>query len=323
MTSLILYKDGKAYDVSGLVESVKWSGRKGAAARSLSVTLMDDDGAGHDRSGVNCEEGQHFIFYKDKQELFRGLIFDDSVGKQKKLTAVAYDNSIYLANNRDSFTYKNKKASEIFTDLCKRFKLPYATVADTGYVIPDLVRPKTTPWDVLCDALSQTYKATGVRYYPSSKGEALSLLKRSENVLQWVLETGVNIGDYKYSRSIGKVRTRIKLLSKEGKVLAEEADPELEEKIGMLQDVNQPDDSLNKAQLKELAKSMLEEAKAPEKVLTLTNVLGLTDVVTGLGVYINIKELGIARSFYVEEDAHSYNGLSHTMNLKLAMTRDF
>ena len=34
--NLILYRDGKTYDISELVESIKWKGRKGSAARSVS-----------------------------------------------------------------------------------------------------------------------------------------------------------------------------------------------------------------------------------------------------------------------------------------------
>ena len=45
--SLILYKDGRAYDISGLAESIKWKGRKGSAARSVSISLLDDN------SGMN------------------------------------------------------------------------------------------------------------------------------------------------------------------------------------------------------------------------------------------------------------------------------
>ena len=45
---LALYKAGKGYDITNLVQKVVWKGRKGAASRSLSVTLIDDDGYGHE-----------------------------------------------------------------------------------------------------------------------------------------------------------------------------------------------------------------------------------------------------------------------------------
>ena len=48
--SLIILKGEQGYDVSQLVEKVKWRGRKGSSARTLAVTLIDDDGYKHARS---------------------------------------------------------------------------------------------------------------------------------------------------------------------------------------------------------------------------------------------------------------------------------
>lgn len=41
-TTLILYKNEKAFDISDFFESIKWKGRKGSAARSVSISLIDD-----------------------------------------------------------------------------------------------------------------------------------------------------------------------------------------------------------------------------------------------------------------------------------------
>lgn len=104
--SLILVKGGKQYDITQLVDTVKWSGKKGGAARSLSVTLLDDAGYGHDRSGIKVEDGQQVMFKVDGEEAFRGLIMSQTQNSKKRLTFKAYDNGIYLANNRDTFSYK-------------------------------------------------------------------------------------------------------------------------------------------------------------------------------------------------------------------------
>ena len=59
---LALYKDGKGYDITDLVQKIVWKGRKGAASRSISVTLIDDDGYGHDRAKINVMSGHTCIF---------------------------------------------------------------------------------------------------------------------------------------------------------------------------------------------------------------------------------------------------------------------
>ncbi len=155
----------------------------------------------------------------------------------------------------------------------------------------------------------------------SEKGK-LYLKKRLENVLKWVLETGVNISSYEYEQSLEDVKTRIKLLSSEGTVLAQEADTDLESKIGIFQDAETTDESYTDAQINELAQTLLAEEKQPGRTLTLSNVIGIPDVISGVGVFVNIPHLDLNKTFYVDEDTHTFEGEMHTMTLTLNMTAE-
>lgn len=317
----LVFKDGTTYDMSELVGKVTWGGRKGSAARYVTVTLLDDDGWKHARSGIDVTRGNQCAFYWEGKELFRGILMQQKQSEKKTMSVKAYDNGIYLANNKDTFNYTNKKASEIFVDICNRFQLPYTTVADTGYVIPELPKPKTTALDAILDALSLTFKATGIRYYVMSSGGKLSLIRRREDLLQWVIETGVNLESYDYSVSIEKIKTRIKLLSKEDTVVAEAANAELEKLIGVFQDIDKPDDNMEQANITDMVKAMLDEQSLPDKSLSIS-ALGLPDVISGIGVFVTIKELGISKSFYIDEDTHTFEGNHHMMKLKLNLATD-
>ncbi|MDR1692795.1 MAG: hypothetical protein LBR72_05500 [Oscillospiraceae bacterium] len=319
--SLLVVKDGAVFDMSQLVSDATWSGRKGSAARTLAVNFIDDDGYWHERTGIDAESGHRCVFSWDGQELFRGLIMRQEQSKRKTMSVKAYDNGIYLVNNKDTFVYSGATASSIFTDVCKRFGIAYGSVADTGYVIPELPKPKASGWDVVTDALSLTYKATGARYYPLCSGEAVSLIRRRENILQWVIEDGVNLSDYSLSRSIEKIRTRVKILSKEGVVLSEASDQALERKIGIFQDVEQLKDTMNEAQLGEYAKSALAENNKPDRSLSI-QALGQPDIITGIGVFVIIKHLGISKTYYVDDDTHTFKGNHHSMKLKLVLAGD-
>lgn len=316
-----VFKDGATYDMSELVGKVTWGGRKGSAARYVTVTLLDDDGWKHARSGIDVTRGNQCAFYWEGKELFRGILMQQKQSEKKTMSVKAYDNGIYLSNNKDTFNYTNKKASEIFVDICNRFQLPYTTVADTVYVIPELPKPKTTAFDAILDALSLTFKATGIRYYVMSSGGNLSLIRRRENLLQWVIETGVNLESYDYSVSIEKIKTRIKLLSKEDTVVAEAANAELEKLIGVFQDIDKPDDNMEQANITDMVKAMLDEQSLPDKSLSIS-ALGLPDVISGVGVFVTIKELGISKSFYIDEDTHTFEGNHHMMKLKLNLATD-
>ena len=319
--SLIILKGEQGYDVTQLVEQVKWKGRKGSSSRTLAVTLIDDDGYKHARSGVDVEQGHQCIFSYDGVELFRGIIMSQTQSNQKKLQFTAYDNGIYLANNKDTFCYENKTASDVFRDCCTRFGLPMGEVAKCSYKIPELTKSKTTAFDAIADALSLDFDATGIRHYVASSKGKLSLLTRRENILQWAIEVGQNITSYSYSRSIEDIKTRVKMVSKEGTTVAEKSNAELEKKIGIFQEIDQPDESLTAAQVNDLIESIMEEKGTPERTLSV-EAMGIAEVISGIGVYIIIPELEISRTFYVDEDTHTFEDNKHTMSLKLNYAND-
>lgn len=317
----LVIKGTVPWDMTNIVTKVKVAGRKGSPARTLVATLLDDDNYGRPRPEIDVDEGVHCIFYWDGIERFRGICEAQSANSKKLLTVTAHDNGIYLSNNKDTFVYSGKTASFIFKDLCTRFGLPMGEVDDTGYVIEELPKPKTTPWDVITDALSMTYKATGVRFWPMSWGGKLQLKRRKNTVLQWVIETGANLIDYTSEKSIENIKTRIKLISEEGTVLAEASDTSLEEKIGLRQSVEEPDDTLPQAQLLTLVKSMLKEQSRPEESLSLS-VIGQADVISGVGVFVRIPHLNLSKTYYVERDTHTFQGEYHYMRLSVVSATD-
>lgn len=319
--SLIIFKGEQGYDVTQLVEKIQWKGRKGSAARSITATLVDDDGYKHARSEIDVEQGHQCIFSYNGEELFRGIIMSQTQSNKKKLKFTAYDNGIYLSNNKDTFTYEGKTASDVFKDCCTRFGLPVGEVANCSYKIPELTKSKTTAFDAIADAMSLDFDATGIRHFVSSDKGKLSLLIRRENILQWVVEVGQNLVTYSYTRSIEDIKTRVKLISKEGTTIAEKINSDLEAKIGTFQEIDQPDESLTTAQINDLIASMLDEDSTPERTLDV-EAIGIPEVISGIGVYIIIPEIDLSRTFYVDSDTHTFEDNKHTMSLKLNYAND-
>lgn len=319
--NLIIIKGEQGYDVTQLVEQIRWKGRKGSSSRTLTVQLVDDNGYKHAQSEIDVEQGQQCLFYYNGEELFRGIIMTQTQNNNKRLTFTAYDNGIYLANNKDTFTYENKTASDIFRDCCTRFGLPIGEVAECTYKIPELIKPKTTAFDTIIDALSLDFDATGIRHYITSKKGTLSLLTRRENIIQWVIEVGQNLTAYTYTKSIEDIKTRVKMVSKEGTTIAEKTNSALEKKIGIFQEIENREESLSTAQINDMITSILNEKSTPGKTLTV-EAIGITDVISGIGVFIIIPELKISRTFYVDEDTHTFKDNLHTMSLKLNYAND-
>lgn len=324
----ILIKEKVGYDISDIVQKTIWSGRKNSPARSLQLVLIDDPTLGStSRAGIDVYKGNHIIFTEDGTELFRGIIMKQVQTQEHTLTITAYDNAIYLSNNKGSFTYNKKTLTEIFLDICKKYEISRGDTASVLYKVPVLSEINVTIYDAICNALSQTYKATGERFYIISKRGQLHLIRRKEQITKLVLETGAegsnygNLTQYSYSKDISKTRTRLKLISKEGSTVAQWSDPELEERIGMMQDVQTPDDTLPKSKLKTMVITMLDELKKPAESLNVT-ALGISTVYSGMTVYVSIPDINIGRTFYVDSDTHTWDGDYHTMKLTLNFAKD-
>ncbi len=313
---LLVVKDKKTIDMTNLVQSVRWSGRKGSSARTITVTMIDDDGYRHARSGIDVADGNQCVFLVDGKERFRGILMNQNQGDKKQLKFKAYDNGIYLANNKDTFVYKNKTADQVFSDVCSRFGIPTGEVAKCSYKIPELTKSKTTGQDAVLDALGLDYKATGTRHFISSDKGKLSLLQRKDQVISFVVDGDANLYGYSYTKSIESIKTRVRMISKEGATLAEKSNSALEQKIGIFQEIQQPDESLTKAQVKDLVGSVLDTLDDPEETLTL-NILGDPDVISGKAILVKIPHLGISRAYYVDSDDHAFEDNMHTMSLTL------
>lgn len=313
---LLVVKNKKTIDMTNLVQSVRWSGRKGSSARTITVTMIDDDGYRHARSGIDVADGNQCVFLVDGKERFRGILMNQNQGDKKQLKFKAYDNGIYLANNKDTFVYKNKTADQVFSDVCSRFGIPTGEVAKCSYKIPELTKSKTTGQDAVLDALGLDYKATGTRHFIISDNGKLSLLQRKDQVISFVVDGDANLYGYSYTKSIESIKTRVKMISKEGTTLAEKSNSALEQKIGIFQEIQQPDESLTKAQVKDLVGSVLDTLDDPEETLTL-NILGDPDVISGKAILVKIPHLGISRAYYVDSDDHAFEDNMHTMSLTL------
>lgn len=301
---LILIKDKVQYDISQLVNQVKWSGKKGSAPRTLQFTLMNDDK--QSKSGIDIEKGHTCIFKYDGCEVFRGIILrQDENSSGKKGAYKAYDLGVYLSNNKDTFSYTNKRADQIFSNLCKRYGISVGSVANTGYVIGELIQSKKKAWDLLLSALSKTYKHTGKRYYIRSEKGKLSLLKRSDDVVDIIAETGVNILDYKKTKSYEKIVTRVVCYNDENSLVASAKRTDIESKVGIFQDVVSYDDEKSTAQLKKLCQTTLDEESKVSHSVSIT-LLGYVGLLSGRCLNVIIKPLGISRLFYIDSDSHTF-----------------
>ena len=253
-------------------------------------------------------------------EVFRGIIFSDSIDTDGRMTVTAYDRNVYLTKNTDSRKFEKMTASAIIKALCAAFEIPMGIIADTGYVIPKLVFDGKTLWDMMVTALTYTKKQTGTQYFIYSDGGKLSVGQFTKPTSRVVLEPGVNLTSVSRSTSIDEVSTRLRLYGKgKDSIDITVSDDALVKKYGVMQTLEKPDESTTSSAAKQRAETLLNAVKVPSDDLHIT-CLGIDDVISGSAVYLISGMVGASGGYYVASDTHTYDGEMHTMSLRLSAT---
>lgn len=315
--SLVVMQNGQQFDLSDLVISVKWSGRKGTCTRFINTEIVEDVVLWK-QIGLEFEaiKGLKCVFSYDDVTLFKGLVTDTSQSNNATMSFTAYDYGIYLANSGNTFTYTKKTLKEIVIDCCKRAGVGYDFIADTNYKIPDITKPTAKYWDVIQSAMQATTRHTGKNYFVQFSDNECHLFERKEKMIQWVVSTQENIINWNYTSSIQQTKTRVKLIDSKKKTVATKIDEGLEKLIGCFQDIQQPDDDNTKTELEKCAERLLNAQKISRRSLSLTSK-GITEAISGYCIYVMIDRLDWGRSFFIDEDTHTFKGDDYQMTLKI------
>lgn len=317
--SVVYIESGVQTFLDPIVKSVRWSGDSKQASRKLVVELSNTADM---RSRLQMpEKGNELrLMMGEKKELFRGVIFADSIDAEGQMSLTAYDENIYLTKNKDTKIFRSMKASDVVRKLCSEFSVDMGEIKDTGFVIPKLVFRDKTLFEMMVMALTETRKQTGEQFYLTSREGKLHLLPRKEQEVKWVLENGVNILGASYSQSIEELKTQIKVAggdNKKKEMTASAKDAELIQRFGIMQHLEKPDQGMTRSQMEQRAKQLLKEMGTIDDEAHI-ECLGIDEVVSGSAVYVKESMTGILGGYYVSSDDHSFEGGTHKMSLTLS-----
>ncbi|MFR0871290.1 MAG: hypothetical protein ACLSG5_07850 [Oscillospiraceae bacterium] len=166
--------------MSELVESAHGAAER-LPARTLSVSLIDDDGWKHARSGIDVTR-ETTVFYWEGAELFRGIIMQQSRARKRPDHQGLRCGYLPVEQQR-SFCYKQKRRPKS-SGLLRPIPDSGTDVA-TLAIISELPKAKTTACDVILDALSLTFKATGIRHYVTSADETELIKRKTASCNGW------------------------------------------------------------------------------------------------------------------------------------------
>lgn len=306
----------KAY-IPIVEEGIEWSTERRSTPGKLTFKIVKD-------SIISFHEGAAVRLKVNGKPVFFGFVFTKKQDKEQIITVTAYDQLRYL-NNKDTYVYENKTASQLVKMIADDFSLNTGTIEDSSFVIASRVEDNTSLFDMIENALDltlQNNKEMFVLYDDFGKltlknissmcvGEPGAYLMIDE-------ETGEN---FEYTSSIdSSTYNKIKLTydndetGKRDVYIAQ--DSSRINQWGVLQYF----DTLSKGENGQAkADALLKLYNRKTRNLKIKNAIGDTRVRAGSMVVINLDfgDINVKNFMLVEKVKHTFKLDEHFMDLTL------
>lgn len=309
--------DGKVYDITPLVERIRWSGDIRQAPRKLELEILYSRDYYFPRYEVPL--GSLLLLYNGEgKELIRGVVFDRQKTTEGGQQVTAYDHAVYLVKSKGTMIFRNTTASAIIRQLCSWFGVPAGDIPDTGVNLEKLIMRNKTIYDMMVIALTETSKRNGKKYQIRMKEGKLHVIEKGAQVVRWLVTEGQNLIEAEYRESIEEMRNRIIIMGDKDQVLAEVKDMDLIRQYGLLSELRQEGD-IKAAEAQVMAQNLLRDLGKVFREAGIT-CLGIDDVEAGTAIEVQEGLTGLTGTFYVDTDEHTVENGQHIMRLKLNWT---
>lgn len=296
-------------------EGIEWSTERRSTPGKLTFNIVKDD-------IINFSEGSAVRLRVDGKNVFFGFVFTKKRNKDQIITVTAYDQLRYL-NNKDTYVYENKTASQFVQMVADDFSLNVGTLEDTGFVIASRVEENSSLFDMIENALDLTLQNRKEMYVLYDDFGKLTLKNISSMYvgepgayLMIDEETGEN---FEYTSSIDTdTYNKVKLTydnEESGKrevYIAQHG--ENMNKWGVLQYF----DTLQKGENGQTkADALLARYNKKTRNLKITNAIGDTRVRAGSMVVVNLAlgDMTVKNFMLVEKVKHTFKENEHWMDL--------
>lgn len=270
---------------------------------------------------IDFKEGDEVSLNVEGKNMFFGYVFEKSRTKRGIISVKCYDQMRYL-KNKDSYTFSNMTASQIFKRITEDYNIKTGDVEDTKLVLAERVEDNTTLMDILYTALSIT-EANGYGNFIIMDDYGSLCLKNTKYMMSNLVVDKTTALDFSYKTTIDKkVYNRIKLIYKHDtkyqhilNVFNAQDDKSVKE-WGVLQYFAHID--INKVNGDEYAKELLKMYKTKNRQLKITT-FGNVNMRAGWKVKVNmdIGDFIINEYMRIKECCHIWQGEGYVMELTL------
>lgn len=298
-------------------EGVEWSIERRSTPGKLTFSLLKDD-------VISFQEGAAVRLKVDGKPVFFGFVFTKKRDREGIISVTAYDQLRYL-NNKDTYVYENKTATQFVKMLAADFSLNTGTLEDTKFVIASRVEDNTSLFDMIENALDLTLQNTKEMFVLYDDFGKLTLkniasMKVGESGTYLMIdeETGEN---FDYSSSIDdNTYNKIKLTYDNDETGKREVyiaqDSSHMNAWGVLQHYDTLQEGEN-GQAK--ADALLKLYNSKTRNLKITNAIGDTRVRAGSMIVVNLGlgDMNMKNFMLVEKVTHTFKLDQHFMDLTL------
>ena len=195
---LLIENKDNVYDATSLLEGeVNIENSIDSSAGKLVCRIIRDD-------IVQFVEGNKIQFFAGEKLLFSGWIMKKSRTSEQIITVTAYDQFFYMIQNKDTYVYYNKKASELIQMIAGDYGLETGEICDSIWQIPQRIEEGQTLLDMILTALDLTKKEIGKEYFFYDEGGKLTLKEKKDMVTDVILQCNGSIEDFLYTTDISE-----------------------------------------------------------------------------------------------------------------------
>lgn len=299
----------ETYDITQMVKNVTWSGDYQLAGRELEFSTIF---SANDKNipTINIPKFSIIKFYENGKELFRGYVVNRK--RSSDSTEISYsciDRGIYLTNNDEVYNFKNKTAKEITTKVCADFKIPIGSLASPNYKFNKKFMGATL-YDIIMTAYSLASAKNSKKYMTTFKQGKLYVIEKGTKVLEIKFENGSNIISSQFDEDASKIKSKVKVIDDNGKVVYTKVDKSLMRLCGCFQKVVKKEEG-------KTAKEQANEAIVGVEKKASIKGFGDTSCMTGYGVHVKDSSTGLTGLFYIDQDKHTWENGVYSIELTL------
>lgn len=339
MFKLTLIKSGQSrrYDITPIVGSIEWE-----TDFTLLASLSFDIAFSDTRFPIPVnpvDVGDHVILTKGNDELFRGVIVDESRTGRKPIKYNAFDYTWYLGQSTTVYQFNNIPASQAIAQVLTDFGISIGHIITMPTRV-DHIYIEETPSKILNEIIDKVEASEGYTINGEMRQGKIYLEKHKDLVIKGRFRLAENlqyhdnlsaISDPSRTRSIEDMRNRIRLIIDD----TIESDNEDEEDIASyIETALAQDDKLIERYglLEETIKMDIEDsAKARQAAKILLERLGrihetnsiklMGDIRFKAGRLFDVIEpvTGMNGRFLISQAKHKITKHIHTMDLELVL----